>query len=305
MKKPIKKVKSKNKSSKEVQFIISLKQLVMSMFLISAFSQLNAQCTARPIPCTEGFSFTSLAACTPTAGGWVDNTVASGGGWQIVNTNYAGGTQPEIEAYGNQANGGVSETLKLVSPPVKTLGLTSANLSFMHALNLTSSAASGSNVITLKVESSPDNSTWTQLYSNTYNATASLSTVVTETRNLTLSNLSSDSVFIRFSISGVLFKVWGWEIDNVSFSSGTTSVSLFHQNEAMVYPNPAKEKLTVNTIGLNATKIVLTDMAGKTVYQSQVMNEKVSIDVSQYAKGIYLLQLQSESGLISKKISVE
>ena len=161
--------KRKRKRSKETLFTISLKNLVMGCLLLIGFANANAQCTARPIPCTEGFSSTSFNPCTPTVGGWVGNTVASGGGWQIANTNYAGGTQPEVEAYGDQANGGVSETLRLVSPPVKTLGISTAYLSFKHSLYLHNSAASGSGVVTIKVESSPDNSTWTSLYSNTYN----------------------------------------------------------------------------------------------------------------------------------------
>jgi hypothetical protein len=298
--------KRKNRSSKEIFFIFSLRQLVISAALVFSFSNMHAQCLARPIPCTEGFSSTSMGACTPTTGGWVGNTVASQAGWDLPNTNYAGGTQPEIEAYGNQSNGGVSETLTLVSPPVKTLGLTTATLSFMHALNLTNSGASGSGVITIKVEFSPDNLSWTQLYTQTYNATSSLTTVVQETRTLPISGLSSDSIFVRFSISGVLFKVWGWEIDNVSFSSATTSVPLFHpENNMLVYPNPAKENLTVNVKGLNATKVILTDIIGNVVYQTQMTHEKLIVDVTAFPKGMYLLQMHTETGILTQKIHIE
>ncbi|MGZ3905131.1 MAG: hypothetical protein ACXVC6_15620, partial [Bacteroidia bacterium] len=255
--------KRKRKRSKETLFTISLKNLVMGSLLFVGFVNANAQCNARPMPYTDDFSNTSLNACTPTAGGWdTIGAPSTGAGWYISNSNNAGGTSPEIEAYGNQANGGVSQTMRLISPPVKTLGISTATLSFKHTLGLTNSGASGSGVITIKVESSPDKTTWTSLYSTTYNATSSLTYVVTETRTVTLNGLSSDSTFVRFSISGVLFKVNNWDIDNVNFTSPTTSVSLFNAaKELTAYPNPVSGFLTVNNVGKRS--VSLTDVIGK------------------------------------------
>ncbi|MGZ3861762.1 MAG: T9SS type A sorting domain-containing protein [Bacteroidia bacterium] len=303
MKKKI--VKRQRKYFKETLFTISLRNLVMGSLLFIGFINANAQCTARPIPCSEGFSTTSLNPCTPTAGGWdTIGAPSTGSGWYIANSNNAGGSPPEIEAYGNQANGGVSQTMRLISPPVKTLGISTATLSFKHTLGLTNSGASGSGVITIKVESSPDKSAWTSLYSTTYNATSSLTYVVTETRTLTLSGLSSDSTFVRFSISGVLFKVNNWDIDNVSFSSPTTSVSLFNPSQELsVYPNPVSGVLTVNNTNRNSVSLI--DVIGKTIYENNAREEKVKIDVSTFPKGIYFLQTHGEEGTTTRKIIVE
>jgi hypothetical protein len=297
----------KSKSSKETLFTISLKHLVMSFLFAASFIQVNAQCTARAMPYTETFSNSSMNACTPTVGGWdTIGAPGTGSGWYIANTNNAGGSSPEMEAYGNQANGGISETMRLTSPPVKTLGISSATLSFKHTLGLSSSAASGSGVITIKVESSPDKTTWSSLYSTTYNATPSLTYVVTETRTLPLSGLSSDSIFIRFSISGVMFKVNNWDIDNVNITTTTGVTSVFHPNtDLLVYPNPANDFLTVNGTDVKNAAVTLTDMIGKIVFQGQMTNEKLKIDVSSFPKGIYFLQVQSEKGIITKKINVE
>jgi hypothetical protein len=142
------------------------------------------------------------------------------------------------------------------------------------------------------------------LYSNTYNATANLTPVVTETRTLTVSGLSSDSIFLRFSISGVLFKVWGWEIDNVNVTSGTTAIKTSSNSQVLAYPNPAGNKLTVQC-QTGGTKLTLTDVLGKTVYSTQVEESKHSIDVSGYPRGLYLLQIQDASGIITKKITLE
>ncbi len=177
-----------------------------------------AQCTPRNLPFTETFSGTPLAACTPTVGGWTTTSVSSGAGWHIVNTNYAGGTSPEIEAYGNQACGGCNETVRLTSPPMNTNGVSSMTLSFRQRMYTTNSGASGSGIITINIESSTDGNSWTSTYSNTYIATPSLQSVLNETRTINLPSISSNTMYFRWSVSGVLFKLWGWEIDNVSIT---------------------------------------------------------------------------------------
>lgn len=192
-------------------------QLFIILFLVFCFSQTHAQCP-HTLPFTEDFATSPLGACSGTHGGWTSTTVASGAGWWIPNTNYAGGTAPEAEAYGDQANGGVSETISLKSPSLNTTSIGSVTLSFKQNLYTTNSGASGSGTITVKVETSPDNTNWTQQYSAGFSATPSLQQVLHETRTLTVNGLSANTLWVRFSVSGVLFKVWGWEIDDVSIT---------------------------------------------------------------------------------------
>ncbi len=190
-------------------------QLFTILFLVFCFSQTQAQCP-HTLPFTEDFATSPLGACSGTHGGWTSTTVASGAGWWIPNTNYAGGSSPEAEGYGDQANGGVSETISLKSPSLNTTSIGSVTVSFKQNLYTTNSAASGSGTITVKVETSPDNTNWTQQYSAGFSATPSLQQVLHETRTLTINGLSTNTLWVRFSVSGVLFKVWGWEIDDVS-----------------------------------------------------------------------------------------
>ncbi len=121
--------------------------------LLFPFLKVYSQCTPHVLPFIETFSGSPMAACTPTTGGWVGTSAASGAGWWVPSpsTNYAGGTAPEIEAYGDQSNGGISETIHLTSPPLYTLGTPSVTLSFKHNLYLTSSGASGSNGISISI----------------------------------------------------------------------------------------------------------------------------------------------------------
>src|SRR5665213_2386712 len=186
--------------------------------------KVSSQCTPRVLPFTETFSGSPLSACTPTTGGWSSTSAASGAGWWVANTNEAGGTVPEMEAYGDQSNGGISETIRLASPPLNTAGAPAVSLSFKHNLYLDNSAAGGSGNISISVETSTDNATWTQAYNASYNATASETSVINETRTIPLSGLG-DSTYLRFSISGVMFKVDGWEIDDINVTApATTSI---------------------------------------------------------------------------------
>ena len=223
-----------------------MKKIYLAVLFFS-FVKGYSQCSPRILPYNEDFSNNPFGACTPTSGGWHSNTAASGAGWWVPSpsTNYAGGSAPDVEAYGDQSNGGISEAIHLTSPSLNTLGTPSVALSFKHNLYLTSSGASGSNAITISVETSTDSLSWNQVYSASYNATATLTSLVNETRTLALTGLG-DSTYIRFTISGVMFKVYGWEIDDINVTApATTSVREIKSADITIYPNPAKETLTL------------------------------------------------------------
>lgn len=76
-----------------------------------------------------------------------------------------------------------------------------------------------------------------------------------------------------------------------------------------VYPNPTENQITLNidNRGSNQTgTIVITDMTGRHLLQSNAEiiagNSQFSLDMSAFATGMYLVHIQLEQGLISKKI---
>lgn len=69
-----------------------------------------------------------------------------------------------------------------------------------------------------------------------------------------------------------------------------------------VFPNPAKDFLTVELTDYTEGVLTLTDINGK-VLLTKNLKEKVSkIDISYLSAGLYNVQIQSENKLISKKI---
>ena len=52
------------------------------------------------------------------------------------------------------------------------------------------------------------------------------------------------------------------------------------------------------------SKIEITDITGKKTYRSQVTkkNKKTTFDISNQPTGVYLIKIQTESGIVIKKI---
>ena len=72
---------------------------------------------------------------------------------------------------------------------------------------------------------------------------------------------------------------------------------------AKVYPNPTSDKITLEGEELNHVRIV--NAYGQEVYNAKVDGNVMQIDLSQMAKGIYMMHIDAENGQTTKKIVVE
>jgi len=70
-----------------------------------------------------------------------------------------------------------------------------------------------------------------------------------------------------------------------------------------VYPNPAKDEITLEGEGISQVRIVNT--FGQTVYNAKVEGDLVRIDLSGFAKGIYMMHIEANGGQSVKKVVVE
>jgi hypothetical protein len=80
-------------------------------------------------------------------------------------------------------------------------------------------------------------------------------------------------------------------------SVGENSIS------ANIYPNPTQGEITVESEGLSHIRIV--NAYGQTVYNADLEGQQVRIDLSQMAKGIYMMHIEAEGGQAVRKIVVE
>jgi uncharacterized delta-60 repeat protein len=77
------------------------------------------------------------------------------------------------------------------------------------------------------------------------------------------------------------------------------------QNDFIIYPNPASSTIAVESIKYQVQSIRIMDVLGQEIYYLQTVNNKTEIDISHLPSGIYILQVQSESGVVSKKFVKE
>ena len=71
------------------------------------------------------------------------------------------------------------------------------------------------------------------------------------------------------------------------------------------YPNPASDQLTVRLTNWNGRQeIKITDLSGRTVFVDETYDELVTINVSEYNRGLYILTVTDGKSVNSTKVTV-
>jgi hypothetical protein len=71
--------------------------------------------------------------------------------------------------------------------------------------------------------------------------------------------------------------------------------------ELEIYPNPTTNLLTIKTNAVGKAEYFIYDINGRKLSQSSILNNQSVIDVSNFAEGLYLLQVQTDKGSINHK----
>jgi hypothetical protein len=89
-----------------------------------------------------------------------------------------------------------------------------------------------------------------------------------------------------------------------SNSSGTTGIEELQNTSGFsIYPNPSSNYITIenNNVQLNSTYFILNSI-GQLVLSGQLTGELTTVDISGLSNGIYLVQIETDSGRVSKQI---
>lgn len=81
------------------------------------------------------------------------------------------------------------------------------------------------------------------------------------------------------------------------------SINTIKQPLISVYPNPANSIFTINARNERINKIEICDIQGRILKVLKINDSKVSIDISEYAKGTYIVLIETEMGLVKEKIN--
>ena len=91
---------------------------------------------------------------------------------------------------------------------------------------------------------------------------------------------------------------------------GNAPVAVDEWNEAspdyQFFPNPASDQVIVDfSETLKGATIRMIDITGKVVYEVPAAAQSTRINLSRMQKGLYIIQLQSPEGLVSKRLLVQ
>jgi hypothetical protein len=104
------------------------------------------------------------------------------------------------------------------------------------------------------------------------------------------SNGKSFGLWVTKASGGGLIPLPTASVTNVS--TELTSI------EAMLYPNPATETLTLSGFDSNIKTIEIMDISGKIMTGVQMLSTE-TIDISLLPQGMYLLKVQDKSGSLN------
>ncbi|CAF3817074.1 unnamed protein product [Rotaria sp. Silwood1] len=86
--------------------------------------------------------------------------------------------------------------------------------------------------------------------------------------------------------------------------SSVNSVQLKVNSEIKVYPNPAKDMVTIDCAG--AKELLIIDCLGRTVYKSMVNSQWSMVNTKQFGKGVYVVKAVMSNGEVkTEKLVVE
>ena len=120
------------------------------------------------------------------------------------------------------------------------------------------------------------------------------------------------------SPSGQFYLIWktdgafnykGWQVHYETLNVGIEPSDIF--TEFHLWPNPAHEYLNLNFASATTQNLSLqvSDMAGRIVYTENLPafsgNYERQIAVNHWAKGIYVLKIQSDKGIYTRKVVIK
>jgi len=89
-------------------------------------------------------------------------------------------------------------------------------------------------------------------------------------------------------------------LDSNLISLNTINIAL--ENDILIFPNPAKDFITMESNLNSSYTIILRNLLGMPIHKSLRKNKSEQLDLSNFAKGVYLLEINNDAGRIVKKI---
>ncbi|MGE0078766.1 MAG: PEGA domain-containing protein [Bacteroidales bacterium] len=167
--------------------------------------------------------------------------------WSFTGSSYAGGTVGEMNA--NWRNG--VSTVRMILPPINTVGYSSVNLSFRHFFD---DYASGMKVL---VESSVDGNSWSPIGWEVVSGSGNSGPAQV---SLTLSNnINSPNTYIAFTLTGDLYELDNWYVDDIQV---TQPGGALYNASFTVYDDATSDVIEGAQVSIDGYGSMLSNSAG-------------------------------------------
>lgn len=97
------------------------------------------------------------------------------------------------------------------------------------------------------------------------------------------------------------------KVDYITVIDPNVGISKLENHKISIYPNPATNKVIVDSKNISITEIKIYNIFGgliENLNQQNISNNKVSIDLYNVNSGIYFININTENSKIIKKISI-
>lgn len=93
--------------------------------------------------------------------------------------------------------------------------------------------------------------------------------------------------------------IWYTALANVSIKENTQAINF------TCFPNPASKKLTLDFGKADAYTVSIFDLSGRLVFKTLCYDKNTTLNMADVIQGVYLLQVKTSSGAVSRRIVIE
>jgi hypothetical protein len=128
---------------------------------------------------------------------------------------------------------------------------------------------------------------------------------VSEGEGITAGDYTQDKFIPGNSITPFTGEILVHDLKIGTFVSGTSDAAV--ESSLEVYPNPASESVNVSFKATNNANVTLSDVLGNTVYTTSTIagENNIAVNTSDLSSGLYILNIATDKGSVSRKVSIK
>lgn len=119
----------------------------------------------------------------------------------------------------------------------------------------------------------------------------------------------NDTTTAGYIAEGLLYQIYGYEYNHNPFEMELGNRLAQNEeplnNDIQLYPNPAKESITISSVDEKIKEVKIYNIMGELVLQVEVNIKTTTINTKILPKGIYFSKIFLENSIISRKFSIE